>query len=643
MVSDGCMGWLPKTSSRGPATPGSPPGPTGSPRPVGADGSWSGGDDVIADVSVRDEDDASPLRPMVVGSDGTSADTGHPAAPTEQGSAPERRRRAHLRGVPGYSALQRLLAASVTVAFLVMLVAGQHFSPANSDTVAQQNILRSVLDGQPSDLVVPENTWWLHLPIYLLTSLLPNSAAAHLLDVLLTNAILLVGLLVFVQTYVRRAFPGSRLALTVAHLLAGWFLGLAVYTPLLAATAGPFNNVVASQTFLTPNHRNLETGVALLLLAWFARWDTSTRSPSRARRTALWLAAAVLLGALFRSDPFFLYSLGGALAVTSVVFWLNGRWGAGRTAAVSALLLGAGVVLTVLSAGMRAVGLHAVPMVGTSFVPLEGLGGNLRNVLGGYLAMFRSYFWGLDVGASIGLVLLNAVLAAAVVAGVVTVLAGQSRNPDPVRLPALVSVVIALVAFAASTLATEPTAFRYVFVPVLIAVTFATDAVMAVARRTSRWRSAVVVMLGVAFIANLAVNTSVVVRKGVVAADSMYAANRDVIEAVEDAGYRKGYASFWNANINTYLSGREVLFLPIHNDRGVLIRHNFLINTPDFDMPVDETFVYVAPADVFSVEDVVVELGAPVATEELPDGGTLLFYSRDVGAGMRSLLTEALE
>jgi hypothetical protein len=552
-----------------------------------------------------------------------------------------------LRRPLGYSRLHRLLAAGVTGAFLLMLLAGQYFAPANSDSIAQQNILRSLLDGRPRNLVVPNDTWWLHLPIYLLTSLLPNGAVAAFFDVLLTNAVLLVGLLIFTRTYLRQLFPGSRLALTVAHLIAAWFLGLAVYAPRSVPVAGPLNNQVAVSLFLTPNHRNMETGIALLLLAWFAWWARGTAALSRRRQAVLWLLAGLSLGAVFYSDPFFLYTLAGSLVVTCAVFWLTGRWSGRRAVGTASVLLPAAVTLGVVSLLMRALGVHAVTATESSFTSVHGLGENLLNVVGAYTAMFRSYVWGLPIGASSGLVLVNAVLAISVLAGLVTAIRSQLRTPDAVRLPGLLFVVIGVGAYAFSTLADRPEEFRYIFVPVIAALPFATDSVVRLARLAPRWRQLVLVALCGGLLANVAVNASVLVRQAPLGTDRLYAANQSVIHAVEKAGYTKGYASYWNANINTYLSSRHVTFLPITYDGTAVEKFDFLINTPDYDVPARSTFVYIAPTDGltaatdgFTLENVLGALGEPDATEHLGQNGTLLFYHRDIGSGMRTFIPE---
>jgi hypothetical protein len=543
-----------------------------------------------------------------------------------------------------YSTLHRALVAVVTAAFLVMLLAGQYFAPAHSDSVAQQNILRSLLDGQPSDLVVPVDNWWLHLPIYLLTSLLPAGATAHLLDVLMTNAVLLVGLLVFTRTYLRRLFPGSRLALTVAHLSAAWFLGLAVYVP-QSTPVTPVGNEAAVTAFMSANHRNMETGIALLLLALFSWWASRPERRTRLADAGLWLAATLTLGALTYSDPFFLYTLTGSLGLTCAILWLTGRWSSSRAAVLLSVLFGGVAVHAALSLVMRSLGVDAIHAVGSWFAPASALVGNLQTVLASYLVMFRGSPWGLPIGASVGLVMLNAVLAITVAVGLAAAVRAQFRSPDPTRLSAALFVLIGLTAYCISTLAASgPASFRYAFVPVLGALPFATATLVKVARSTPRWQGLVILVLCGGLLANVAVNVSVLIRQAPLGTDRLYAANETVIRTVQEAGYTKGYATFWNANINSYLSDREVLFLPLTSTAEGVVKYGFLINTPDFDVAADSTFLYVAPNAVPLVHEGLPHeldtqwwinaLGAPAETEDLPNGGTLLFYDRDIGSDL---------
>jgi hypothetical protein len=199
-------------------------------------------------------------------------------------------------------------------------------------------------------------------------------------------------------------------------------------------------------------------------------------------------------------------------------------------------------------------------------------------------------------------------------------------------------VVIGVAAYGLSTLAASgPASFRYIFTPVLVALPFATDTIVRLARLTPKWRSVVLVALCGGLLANVAVNASALVRQAPLGTDRLYAANDTLIRAVEDAGYSKGYATFWNANINTYLSGRKVLFLPVTSLGDRAARYDFLVNTPDFDVAARSTFLYVAPGvDEYRPHDKAIEfwtgvLGEPAETTELPTGGTLLFYNRDIG------------
>ena len=55
----------------------------------------------------------------------------------------------------------------------------------------------------------------------------------------------------------------------------------------------PVGNEAAVTAFMSANHRNMETGIALLLLALFSWWASRPECRPRLADAGLWLVAAV--------------------------------------------------------------------------------------------------------------------------------------------------------------------------------------------------------------------------------------------------------------------------------------------------------------------------------------------------------------
>ena len=149
-----------------------------------------------------------------------------------------------------------------------------------------------------------------------------------------------------------------------------------------------------------------------------------------------------------------------------------------------------------------------------------------------------------------------------------------------------------------------------------------------------------------ALLANVAVNVSVLIQQAPLGTDRLYAANETVIRTVQEAGYTKGYATFWNANINTLPLGPRGAFPATHvstadGRREVRLP---LSTRRTSTWPPMSTFLYVAPNAVplvhqglpheLDVQWWINALGAPAETQDLPNGGTLLFYDRDIGSDL---------
>lgn len=533
-----------------------------------------------------------------------------------------------------YRRLARVLTGVVGGAFAVALWAGRYYAPMNSDTVAQQNIIQSVAGGAPLDAVVPSDSWWLHLPAYLATEILPNGPWQIFAQAVAMNAVLVIGLLVYTRILLRTVFPSSRLALVVSHLALAWFLGLPVHLPGPPSGHGRLVNGDAVALFMTPNHRNLELGVALLVLALFTR--AVFREEHLSRRAAVAVATGGVIGiaALVSSDPYFMYVFGGAGAVTLVWFWLA-RTTSGHVLLAASASLGGGLVLGILARwALGQAGLSTINATERSFIWPGDAGTSLMNTVAGVSVLFRGSFWGMPFGPTLGPVALNVLLLVGVLGGLVVGARRSVRRTAPAAVPALALIGVALCAYAFSTLSLQIESFRYLLVPVVVAVPFAVFGVVPLIRRRQQALTAVLAVLVIGVLASVGLNVRASVNRLPGTPASFYALNSAIIEEAQDSGVAKGYASFWNANVNSYLSDRDVLFLPVDFDGTQFRAYGFLINLEDFDAPSPSSFVYVGNSDIFTVEDVVAAMGEPTEVESVPGAGTLVYFDRDVGADL---------
>jgi hypothetical protein len=115
--------------------------------------------------------------------------------------------------------------------------------------------------------------------------------------------------------------------------------------------------------------------------------------------------------------------------------------------------------------------------------------------------------------------------------------------------------------------------------------------------------------------------------------------NYEIIKAVQHAGYTKGYANFWQGNINTYLTNSRIHFLPAWCTDDVSLKFRWLINDADFTTKATKSFYLIDPtipaAPSCSIEAVTEQFGAPTKVIPLNSGKqTLLLFNYDVTSKM---------
>jgi len=114
--------------------------------------------------------------------------------------------------------------------------------------------------------------------------------------------------------------------------------------------------------------------------------------------------------------------------------------------------------------------------------------------------------------------------------------------------------------------------------------------------------------------------------------------NFQIIDALRTKGLTKGYAPYWDGNINSYLSGGDIAFLPIscfESQKTEIIQ--FLIDQGQLSRPASRSF-YVIDPDLSSPatctpQQVVTQFGQPAETFRLSDK-TIWLYNYDIASKM---------
>jgi hypothetical protein len=124
--------------------------------------------------------------------------------------------------------------------------------------------------------------------------------------------------------------------------------------------------------------------------------------------------------------------------------------------------------------------------------------------------------------------------------------------------------------------------------------------------------------------------------------ESPNAENREIARIVADHRLTKGYASFWNAGINQYLTRNKVLFIQSGCSPSAGVRpYRWLLNEQVLERPAKDSFYLFDPAASRCTEaDLARFFGEPRSTVQLIGQKRLLVYGYDISSRMRSGSTE---
>ena len=304
--------------------------------------------------------------------------------------------------------------AVVVIAALVLRVG--HYA-LDSDSVAQQSILMTWLRQGHGVTYLPVDTWLLKLPVYGLVEPLPLTASARVL----LETILLDGL-----AYALLALALLRIHSQLGLQAHGWDVVLPLaWLVTLSGGVGYYFSVM-------PNFRNIEIGLAYLLLSGAVDWVAAARTVGGiSHRGPRLVAATAAMGVLWLDDPYFGLVMAAPVAVLAVSFAvLGGREARYRRACLElAGCVAASMMVTkVLTSALAAVGVVVVPVGVQLADSLTTVDRNLRLVLP---AVGAQIGWGQPgLPGSLSALVAVAVLAAAVTAGLwLGIRASRSRQP----------------------------------------------------------------------------------------------------------------------------------------------------------------------------------------------------------------------
>lgn len=124
------------------------------------------------------------------------------------------------------------------------------------------------------------------------------------------------------------------------------------------------------------------------------------------------------------------------------------------------------------------------------------------------------------------------------------------------------------------------------------------------------------------------------------AAESVNGSNYKLIDTIKKLGYTKGYAGYWDSNINTYLSKDSIKFLPVSCHLGKTIPLPLLVNGGLFNQAAPKTFFVIDPGNttpkMCTENQVISQFGQP-DLQVMVGNDKVLLYNYDLVTQMTNV------
>jgi hypothetical protein len=512
-----------------------------------------------------------------------------------------------------------LVGIMITIQLVMLHNLGTDYPPGyTSDDVSQQTILAQWTEGYTAKAVLGDDNWALKFPLYLGMNLAPVTPAARIFITswILTIATVLGSILALWAIALRfRPYPKKKLLLLIA-------------LPIVAVAAlSPRAIYIISIV----NTRNIEIPLFLLLLLALLHFDDPGYSVHHHRYAVAGVIA--LIGVLLADDPLFLYMgaipLIGLLLLRSV-FSPTSRL---KSAQLGAMVVAGWLVSQILRFGLT----HLLPITfyphHSSLPTLSVLATNIGVLFTKDLELFNIYFRGpllsfsaAETALALGLFALGLYTAMRLAIYRGASKSGQTGLQYFGLLPFWIMAVLLATTFNSG-------------VPYLILVPFILAGCISLATAKGIISLKLSALIAGAFLLCAVANTTSAAT--MLAKNPMGQANlqeQSIVQTLRGHGLTKGFATYWHANIVTFLSGYSITTISVScNTPGLIRPYNVLEEPAILNKPASRTFVIFYPSRErdqreCTLPQIVTRFGAPSEILVVPNtgGAKIAVYDHDI-------------
>jgi hypothetical protein len=344
--------------------------------------------------------------------------------------------------------------------------------------------------------------------------------------------------------------------------------------------------------YLDPDWRSFEISFSFVIFALtYAFWRGDTKLQS-VRSRLLLVLLVTYVGLLIYSDPYILYFALAPLGLFAVIAFFPLRKISLGTSIVTLFSVIASFVLATLfsALGSQAGVTIQIKYDYIAFVDFSQLGSNIAQTIHSVLVIFGADFFGHHITASLITPLLSFAVLAVITYAIykVTIHVRTQPSLNALWLLFFSAVLLLSLAFYALTNTNQGVVtYRYLLFPVLLCALPFSYFITTLKRRSLIYALTGIMVVSIVFnIASLRDTTT---------DNRANIDNYQVIGMLKSLGYTKGYAGYWDANINSYLSADSVRVLPSLCTGPKMTQWQWLINDDAFHKETDKSFYIYNP------------------------------------------------
>ncbi len=357
------------------------------------------------------------------------------------------------------------------------------------------------------------------------------------------------------------------------------------------------------QNYLNSDWRTFQTGFAFLTFALVAAITFKDIDPLRSTRSKiLSLVAVIFTGVLIYGDPYYTFFTIGPLAIfTAGLFLLK------KINRLQTVTIFGGIALSLVFSKLIALlcakaGIFIVMSTPSVFVNFDDIITNIVASFHGMLIIFGGDFFGRSAAniVTFGLALNAAILAIILYKTFDLRRFIRRGSIGRTTLPQLWAVFFGLamalifVVYTSSSLVAVSN-YRFFILFIYCAVTVLAIVLGMTKNNVAKFIGGLLIAGTVFNIGYTTVGNSVA-SQGDVANNISNSLNYELIRKVESEKLTKGYASYWQANVNTYFSDNRVAFLPsLCTPDGKTAQFRWLIDGGQFDRSANRSFYLIDP------------------------------------------------